>query len=309
MFVVISIIIPLYVEYSYEEVKPEAEVSLVERAGVQRSQEPQATWQDLTFVFWGIAIVGLYLAHLIMAGSAFRWNSTPFTYLFAPLLFAMITYYRLFWLSENSEGGYIVSGHPGEIAGWVVGVLAITFLVARVRMARYRLQFRDVDWDIVTPTKMDRTYFELCANFTPLVYPPRIFRACSRGILVEGWLYLMPLPMEVIQSVEAAKRATYMTSGHYLATSSKSLLRVQLVDYQLPIMISPSDRKELLEYMEKKLAPKHGGTWAGATRSGAEETRGGLRAHRQKKATGGKPVTLRRSSGSPKARRPEPESE
>ncbi|NCC49846.1 MAG: hypothetical protein EOM20_01390 [Spartobacteria bacterium] len=294
IFVLTSLVIPLYVELSYDEASPERieNLSLVARAEMERNQD-QPSWKDLTMVFWGIAIVGLYLVHLVMAGAAFRWNSTPFTYLFAPLIFAMITYYRLFWLSQRTNDiGTIVSGGALEISMWILGILSITFLVARVRMARYRIQFRNVEWDIVSSTKLDKTYFELCANFTPLVYPPREYRVCEHGLMIEGWLFLMPLPFELIHSVEAAKHATYLTSGHYVATSAKTLLRIQLNDTPNPIFISPVQRKEMLEYCEKILAPRHGGTWAGATKSGdkqtrhgaATETHPGLRAQRKSQA-------------------------
>ena len=285
-----AIIIPLYIEFSYDELdSPNKEsLSLVARAELEKSQE-RSSWQDLTVVFWAIAILGLYLVHLVMAGSSFRWNSTSFTYLFAPLLFAMITYYRLFWLSQRTQDiGTIVSGNPLEIILWIVGILVITFLLARVRMARYRLQFKDVAWDIINPTQIDRTYFELWANFTPIVYPPRVYRACSHGLMIEGWLYLMPIPFDLIQSVEIAKRATFLTSGQYVATSAKTLLRIQLADNPEPIFISPQKRKIFLEYCEKHLAKKHGGTRSGATHSGtkqtyhgANDTHPGLRAQRK----------------------------
>jgi len=281
VFVLAAIIIPLHIEFSYDELDTtqSESLSLVARANLERSQE-QSNWQDLTVIFWAIAILGLYLVHLVMAGSSFRWNSTPFTYLFAPLIFAMITYYRLFWLSQRTQDvGTIVSGNPIEIIFWIVGVLVITFLVARIRMARYRIQFKNIDWDIVIPTKMDKSYFELCANFTPIVYPPRVYRACSHGLMIEGWLYLMPLPFDLIQSVETAKRATFLTSGQYLATTAKALLRIQLYDNPEPIFISPKKRKILLEYCEKYLSQKHGGTWAGATHNGTKQTRHGAKAN------------------------------
>ncbi|MBN1836215.1 MAG: hypothetical protein JW820_10220, partial [Spirochaetales bacterium] len=263
VFVITAIAIPSYLQYNQPPV--EQELSLMARAEAARAPN-QTTWQDLNHFFWSIAIIGLYLVHLAMAGASIEWISTPFIHLFSPLVFSAITYYRLLQLSDPSRPGtHIVTGTPVEITCWIVGILSITFLVARIRMARHKLNFRDIDWDITTPTLFDRTYLELLAYFRPLIYPPRQYRACAQGILVEGWLYDMFLPFDSIHSVDTVRRANIMSSGYYLATSANGLLRIQLAERTEPLFISPKDRDEFLRYCDGRLAPKQSGTRAGDT--------------------------------------------
>lgn len=269
VFVITAIAIPVYLQYIQPEDLEEA--SLLTRVEAARMQN-QGTWQDFTQFFWAVAIVGLYVAHLTTASASSDFISTPFTHLFSPLLFSMITYYRLFKLGQSIQ---VVTGKPGEIAIWVVGVLTITFLVARLRMRRHLLAFRDVDWDITTPTLFDSTYFELLAYFRPLVYPPRTYRACSDGILIEGWLYVMPIPFDVINNVDPVRRAHLMSSGYYLATSSKSLVRILLAEHSEPLFISPLDREQFILYCDEKLAPKRTGTHHGDRTATARRTRAG----------------------------------
>lgn len=267
IFVITAIAIPVYLQYM--QAPADREMSLMARAEQARTQD-NITWQELTHFFWAFAIVGLYLAHLAAAGTSIEWISTPFTHLFSPLVFSMITYYRLHLLAQSSlAGSQIVSGKTWEIALWIIGVLSMTFLVARIRMARHMLSLRDMDWEITSPTALDRSYFQLLPFFTPLVYPPRVYQACKKGILIEGWLYVMPLPFEVITSMDPVRRASLMSSAFYLATSTNSLLRIQLSEYPDPIFISPKNRDPFYQYCDQFLAAKRPATRAGDTRSGA----------------------------------------
>jgi hypothetical protein len=271
IFVITAIAIPGYLQYM-QTPAPE-EMSLLSQAEAARLQN-QGTWQDFTHFFWAVAILGLYIVHLSTAGASSDWISTPFTHLFSPLVFSMITYYRLYKLGGASDRAIqIVTGNPVEILMWVAGILLITFFVARIRMSRHLLNFRNIDWEITTPTVFDKTYVELLAYFRPLVYPPRCYRACEEGILVEGWLYVMPIPFEVINACDLVKRVQLLSSGNYLATSTRSLMRLQLAEHRDPLFISPKDRQAFLDYCERFLAPKRPGTHAGATRSGTRTAR------------------------------------
>ena len=260
VFVIISIVVPYYLQFKEapESGQTMSVLAQAERQQQQQQQQQQsARWRDLEEFFWAIVIVGLYIAHLAIAAAGTDYMSTPFTHLFSPLVFSMITYFRLFEITRKAPAGSsIVSGSPLEIACWVLGILVITFMVARIRMARYMLNFKNVDWEIASPTKLDNTYLQLIAFIRPLIYPPRLYRACAKGILIEGWFYAMPIAFDAVQGIDAVQGAGFASSGYCLATSSRSLLRIQVADKSEPILISPRDRAAFLHYCEQRLATK-----------------------------------------------------
>lgn len=250
VFVITAIVVPYYLQ---TQAPTSAQLSLLAQAE-QAQASQRGSWNDLQDFIWAVIIVGIYLAHLVIASSSIDYMSTPFTHLFSPLVFSLITYYRLFTLVKGSPTATtIVSGSPLEIVLWILGVLVITFMVARIRMARYMLNFKHVDWDITTPTVFDRSFWELAVYLRPLIYPPRMYRACPNGILIEGWVYAMPIPFETIHSVDAVQGAGFLSSGYCLATSAKSLVRLQISEKPEPLLISPKDRAEFVRYCEQRL--------------------------------------------------------
>lgn len=266
IFVITAIAVPYYLSLQTTET---SEVSLLARAEAARRQEV-STWTDFQGFFWSVAIVGIYIVHLAMGGASIQLISTPFMHLFSPLIFSAITYYRLYCLTKGSSlTTTIVSGSTLEIVLWTIGVLAITFMVARIRMARHMLNFRDIEWDISTPTLFDTTYFGLLAHFRPLVYPPRAYRACKDGILIEGWFYVMPIPFASIHAIDMIRSSSIMQQGYYLATSSRSLMRLQISESTEPIYISPKERTRLFVYCEQILAAR------GITTLKAKDTKSG----------------------------------
>ncbi len=252
VFVITSLAIPIWLEMQHTP-DPE-ELSLVERAQMERRAE-QATFQDQVTFFWAVGIVGLYVIHLLMAYSAIDQISTSFSHLFSPLIFSIITYIRLLGLEDRGVAAQIVTGNPLEILFWVLGVLVITLLVARIRMARHLLRFKHIEWDVLTPSRFDGSLLsDLAVTLRPLVYPSRAYRACEEGILIEGWLYVLPLPFSSIQSVEGVRRPNFTSTSQFYATSSKSLVRIQMSDTKVPIYISPSDREQFITYCNRRLS-------------------------------------------------------
>ncbi|MBU0677145.1 MAG: hypothetical protein KJ626_03435 [Verrucomicrobia bacterium] len=273
IFVITAIAVPVYIYYTADPAIDASELSLVQRAALERQQGID-TWHDQQGFIFGIIIVGIYLAHLAIAGMNIDYNSTSFTHLFSPLVFSLITYYRLLTISrDKTVSASIVSGSPQEIAVWILGVVLITALVARVRMARHMLNFKNTKWDIITPTLIDKSYFAAAVlQFRPLLYPPRTFRLSDEGILLEGWLYVMPIPFTHVHSVDAVQNPSFMSSGLSLATSSHSLVRVTLTDSPTPIIISPTDRDEFVRYCRSRSRTSAASTGtSGQTRGGTAQ--------------------------------------
>lgn len=252
VFVITALAIPFWL--NVQQTPDPSEMSLYELSQMERRSDT-ATFEDQKSFFWAVAIVGLYVVHLLMAYSAIDMISTSFTHLFSPLVFSMITYFRLLGLEDKGASAHIVSGKPLEAAFWFMGVLLITMLVARIRMARHMLRFKQIEWDVVSPSRFDGTFLsDLAVTFRPLVYPPRAFRACEEGILIEGWLYILPLSFNAVQSVESVKRASYTSSAQFYATSTKTLVRIQLTESKVPIFISPADRDQFIAYCNRRLS-------------------------------------------------------
>ncbi len=252
VFVLTALVIPFWL--NLQHTPDTEELSLVARAQMERRAE-MATFEDQKSFFWAVGILGIYIVHLLMAYSAIDQISTSFSHLFSPLIFSMITYIRLLGLEDRGVSAQIVSGNPLEIVFWIVGVLVITLLVARIRMARHMLRFKQMEWDVVTPSRFDGSFFsDLILTFRPLVYPPRAFRACSEGLLIEGWLYVLPLSFNSIQSVEGVKRANFTAAAQFYATSSKGLVRIQPTDTKQPLYISPEDRDQFISYCNRRLS-------------------------------------------------------
>lgn len=255
VFVILAIAIPTYLqrESAASQTPPESAVSQTQGTrGAQVLNEEE--WAESSHsLFWGVGILGLYLVHLYIANASNDRISTSVTHFLSPIVFAMITYYRLYKLKGASIE--VVSGSPFEIAKWVIGVFAITILLARLRMVGHKKHFADVQWDMISKAPYDSTYFGMIIYAYPLLYPPRRYYVCSRGLLIEGWLYIMPIPFDVIHSVEAMKSVSMMNTGTFLASSAKSLMRIQLNDQKDPVFISPENRTDFVKYCMQHLKP------------------------------------------------------
>ncbi len=252
IFVLTAVIIPYYLQAT---TTPDlSQLSLFERYELEKQEESRGTWQESSDFIWAIGIICLYLAHIVMAGASVNFLSTSFTHLFAPLMFAGITYYRLLQLKTDvTTNTGIVRGSVLEVFVLAAGVLVITFLVARIRMARHMLHFRDVVWEVATPTLFDSTFPRIAGRLQPLIYPPRMYRACAEGLMVEGWLYVLPIPYRLIHAIDRVPRAALQGTGYYLATSTQNLVRIQLTESPEPIFISPTDQASFLRYCQQHI--------------------------------------------------------
>lgn len=214
----------------------------------------QRTLQEQGHVLWAIGIVVLFIMHLALTGATLETISTPFLHLFSPVGFAVLAYYRTHAVLQDIGQTQVITGSAGQYALLVLAVFALTLIVARLRMARYLFRFRNIQWDIVSKSTYDSSYFQLMTEFQPLVYPPRVLRACNEGVLIEGWFYLMAIPFEMFQGLAPATGIRHASNGRYLASSTHNLIRVELLDNAEPLYISPANRKEFMSYCAQHIA-------------------------------------------------------
>ncbi len=210
--------------------------------------------KEQTYTLWSIGICILFAMHLAVANVRMEALSTPFVHLVSPLIFAFLAYYRIFVVSHDFNRISVINGSAGQIALLAVAIILITLIVAKLRMARYLHRFRDVQWDLICRSPYDSTYLELMAQFRPLVYPPRRYRASEQGVLVEGWFYTIVIPFETVQTINPVRSMGIASAGNYYATSSRCLVRFELLDSDRPLFISPENRDEFLQYCARHVA-------------------------------------------------------
>lgn len=263
VFVIIALAVPLALSGAGST--PAADVEPVVNPATSVLKEQQS-------MLWAVGIVVLFVMHLAVAGASLETISTPFIHLVSPMAFALIAYYRVFTVTRETAKATIVTGSPLQIAVLILAVAAATLLVARIRMARYLLRFRDVKWDVVTPAKYDSSYFELITQFEPLIYPPRSYRACDQGLLIEGWFYIMSVPFEMVQSINAVNTFGFASNGKYHASSKRGLIRMELLDNSEPLFISPQNRDEMLQYCAHHVTRIRPTSAKAGTKSGGRST-------------------------------------
>lgn len=253
VFVLAAIIVPL--RLAVDEPVDMESLTIVQRSRLEKQQD--LTFDDTKTFFWGLGILGLYGVHLLMGASAINQISTSFAHLFSPLIFSIITYYRLAGLDIDVGGDsrIVLSHSPLEFALWVLIVLGMTIILARIRAIRHGMKFKRIKWDATYPTVKDGTYWsELALSVRPLFYAPKTYLTSAEGILVKGWIYNLPLSFQSIQSVESVRKARVSESALFYATSTKALVRIQVKESKQPIYISPADRETFIAYCNRHLS-------------------------------------------------------
>ena len=243
--------------YVITSVKPPdiSNIPMIEGRDVMRDFVFEKSWRDQKNMVWALGLLGVYALHLTLAHRVSRLISTPIYHLFTPAVFMGILYSRLAGLLVEPETGQLlVTGTFLEGATWVLLVLALTFVVARVRMGRYLLNFKTVEWALTTPTRADRSMLSLLPYLTPLLYPPRIYHVFTDGIVVEGYLYALAIPFEDVQSVTRIAPKATIPRGLVLATSRESLICVQVKTHNVAVCLSPREPKAILTYAQTHLA-------------------------------------------------------
>lgn len=262
IFLVIALAVP-YAIFSGQTADPSLSINPAEQK-----------LKEQTYMLWSIGICLLYVMHLALAGARLETLSTPFIHLLSPMVFALLAYFRIYTVATDMEQSTMVTGEPAQIALLIAGVFVLTFVVARLRMARYLHRFRDVQWDLLCASRYDASYLELITQFRPLVYPPRRYRVCENGILVEGWFYTIAIPFEMVQTINPVRTMGIAAAGNYYASNTGALVRFELLDSGKPIFISPDNRDEFIQYCARHVArmrpsanhqSRHGGTSPGTS--------------------------------------------
>lgn len=205
---------------------------------------------------WALVLAGAYFLHWVTAYISPDFVSTPFTYMFSPVIFGALTYGRLLMWSRNFPLELrVVRGGIAEALVWLLVIHLITLLLARLRMHLHLRKFRGVEWDLdLKPRREWRAVAQLLLKVHPLYFWPTRYMACGEGILIRGISYIMPVPFAAIESVSLAPRSTTITTSFFLSTSVTSLLRIQLYDRLDAVFIGPRHPNLMQQYCAQILA-------------------------------------------------------
>ena len=222
---------------------------------------------------WAFGIIAVYIFHLAFAFMEVnRITVSPF-HLLSPCLFSVIAYYRIDSIPNLQDTALsALDGSVTQALFVALAVAVITIVLARIRTYRYMLNFENEKWDIVTPALYDKTYFSLLLQLRPLLYAPRLYRACNEGIIVEGWYYAMPIGFNVFQSVSKLSSSGIFNAGMYYAGSTKEMVRIELLDSIKATYISPANRDEFVMYCAQHVVRKKASHKASPTRHGVHHS-------------------------------------
>ncbi len=251
LFFILALAAPFYLHYNAPP-KSTENLTLVQMAQLQNKNPVHVSMEEQRGIFWALIVAGIYVAHLVIGHISLQIVSTPAASIFFPALFATIAYLR-----TSTTANYLEMDLPLLDGSWPHAlaafglVLSAGLLIARVRMRRQLLRFRQVQWGITTKNVIDGSMLtEVISAFRPLIYPPQRYQACEDGILVVGYFYIMPIPFKTIHSIVRAKKGNLLTSSYTLATSAHHLARIQLTEQSEPIFISPLNTDEFVRYCE-----------------------------------------------------------
>jgi len=216
-----------------------------------------------------VGIAALYVFHLAVSfGEISRVTASP-VHLLSPCVFAVLAYYRIDGIPNIRDTALgFIDGSILQVAILLVSVGLITSILARLRTYLYLESFDDVPWDIISPAPYNSSFGNLLLQWRPLLYPPRRYRACQDGIMIEGWFYAMPIGFNDVHALSLVSNSSSLNSGHYYASSTHHLIRLELHDSLKPTYISPMNREEFARYCAQHTMRKTPSHRASPTRHG-----------------------------------------
>lgn len=266
VFVLAALIVPYYFSsqglgQSPREIQQSAAVN-----GLHVGQDMLST--QFGFL-WALGILALYVFHIVFSTIEVNRVTASPHHLLAPCIFAVIAYHRIDAIPNLQDTALsMIDGTITQMATLVLAVALITSILCRLRTYRYLTDFDDVQWDVVSKSPYDASYLQLILQLRPLLYAPRRYRACSEGILVEGWFYAMPIGFDDIAALSIVNSSSAMGNGMFYSSSSRHLIRIELHDSLKPTFISPQNREEFARYCVQHIARKRPTRKASPTRHG-----------------------------------------
>jgi hypothetical protein len=243
-----------------------------------------------------LGIVALYIFHIAFTVMETNRATASPLHLISPCLFALIAHYRIGRAPGIEESALnMVNTSIAQAFLVLVAIALITSVMARLRTYRYLTRVDDIPWAVATPSVYDSSYIALLLQLRPLLYAPRRYRACEDGILIEGWFYALPVHFDSIHSISRLAHSGITGAGFYFASSTHSLVRMELHNSIKAMYISPADRDALVRFCAQHLIRKRASHKANPTRHGvlhASDTHAAeYAAHHHETASGSKPGT------------------
>jgi len=266
IFVLAALVIPFYFTtevsaQSFQEIQKASNGNVV--------QFGQGSLNTQFGFLWALGILGLYIFHIALSATEVNRVTASPHHLLAPCVFAFIAYHRIDAIPNLQDTALsMIDGSIAQIAALVTVIALITSILSRLRTYRYLTGFDEVQWDVISKSLFDSSYFQLILQMRPLLYAPRRYRACSEGILVEGWFYAMPIGFDDIHALSIVNSGSSLNTGLFYASSARHLIRIELHDSLKPTYISPDNREEFARYCVQHIARKRPVKRSTSTRHG-----------------------------------------
>ena len=205
---------------------------------------------------WVLVFLFSYLAHIVLNRISPNFVSTSIWMILAPVVFAFLGYYYLLcsyvWSGTESQ---VVTGAFWEITSILVMVLIVSILLARVRMQRVAIKLKGTKWDMELPARRSTNgRFALMGRVETIFYPPRSYKLCSEGVLIEGWNYVIALPFEQTKVIRKRDKGDVASAGFYAVKSLDQLILFDILFSKEPILIAPEKEGIFLEKARERLA-------------------------------------------------------
>ncbi len=209
------------------------------RGGLDPARKQLATQMN----FLGtVAIIGVYVLHIMLAATGINRVTVSPVHFLSPLVMALIAHYRI--------AHSVTADTPAAGVQWVAWQIAlvifvssvITLLLMMVRRHQYMKRFAGTSWLHEAPAAYAvRDYLRLIWQWRPLLYPPRKYRACAEGLIIEGAHYAMAFGFSDVQSMALVHGSAVLSSGQFYAGSSREMIRIGLYDSTATLWIAPAN--------------------------------------------------------------------
>jgi hypothetical protein len=211
---------------------------------------------DITRNSWLIVTLVAYAGHMLLGRTVIRDVSTPFHLVANPVLFALLGFFNFRSAYTRAHGARAWDWPWVELFLILLAITALCLLLARVRMQRVMLPFRDLRWDIdLAPAHRaaDEPLWPILSRLQPVFYPPHRYRANAAGIEIEGLFYVTLVSYPEIAAITLIPQGDWASAGIHLTRSMRNLVVIQLKGRQEPIVVSPEKADAFLEYTQRRL--------------------------------------------------------
>ncbi|MFT5123883.1 MAG: hypothetical protein ACI9TH_002079 [Kiritimatiellia bacterium] len=211
---------------------------------------------------WFLVLGLIYLAHLVLSRFSPNFVSTSLWMMMAPMVFTFLGYtYLMYTYTWNgTPKAFVPRFSYAQLVSLMAMVYFISFMLARVRMQRVAIRLKGAEWIVELPPAIAKGQtFKLLARIQPIFYAPRRYKLAKEGLLIEGWHYVITIPMQEIKNIRNRDEGAIVGPGFYVVRTMEELIQLDIFFDEHPIIIGPTKhdyflgkaRETLLEFKKR----------------------------------------------------------